>query len=164
MDDKDFPEPTTVRKMETWHIDCSECGHHADTYEISGDAYGILLGRSSANELAVLDAWKGKIFFDEMAGLTDASMPNAVEPTLSDCFRRVAGKICDPSPSGESYDFTGKKVCPNCKSPNIRYYADEPFQFAEIGVPNASHRRWDSLSSKEKTNFFTNKLIEVGCT
>lgn len=157
------PLESTARKVEVWHIECHECNHKEDTFEIAGDSYGILLGRTSVNQLVVLDAWKDKAFFDEVSRLVDILLSKAVEPFLSDCFRKVVGRVCDPSPSGEPYDFTGKVVCPNCKSESVMYHADEPFRFDNIDLPNIRHAKWDAMTENERMTFLKEKLTEVNC-
>lgn len=157
------PQEFTTRKVEVWHITCHECGQKEDTFEIAGDSYGILLGRTSVNQLAVLDAWKDKVFFDEVSRLVDILLSKAVEPFLSDCFRKVVGRVCNPSSSSEHYDFTGKIVCPNCKSANVMYHADEPFRFDNISLPNIRHTKWDAMTDNERMTFVKEKLSEVDC-
>ena len=90
-------------------------------------------------------------------------MSKVAEPLLSECFHRIIGKVCDPSQSGEPYDFTGKIICPNCGSPDVMYYADDSFRFDEINLPNVSHKKWDAMPSDEKVIYLKEKLVEVGC-
>ena len=157
------PTEPEIRKFIVLHLNCPECRYMGETHRLAGDTYGILLGRTSGNQLTVFDTWKDTHFFDELSRLRSTLMPKAVEPMLSDCFRKVIGRVCDPSPSGENYDFTGKILCPNCKSSNVMHYADEPFRFAEINIPNISHKKWNTFNDDEKAIFMMKELDQLGC-
>lgn len=162
MDNNQVPE-SEVRKVEILHVECPECGYKGITYLLAGDTYGILLGRNSVYQLAVLDTWKDTVFFDEISSLSNRFLSNPVEPESGDCIQKVIGLICDPSPSGEHYDFSGKKICPNCKSSNVNLFLDEPIMFDAIEIANISHKKWDALNNNEKVKFMKQKLTEVGC-
>lgn len=162
MDNNQIPE-SGIRRVEILHIECPECGYKGITYLLAGDTYGILLGRNSIGQLAVLDTWKDTAFFDEISSVKNRLLSNLAEPELSDCFQKVVGLICDPSPSGEYYDFSGKDVCPNCKSSNANFFLDEPIMFDNIELANVSHREWDTLNNDEKATFMKEKLGEIGC-
>jgi hypothetical protein len=162
MDNSKLPK-SEIRKVEIVHIDCPKCGLKGITYYLAGDTYGILLGRTSDNQLAVLDSWKDKTFFDEVSGNVHKLIKDSAKHEWSDCFRKVIGFICDPSQSGINYNFTGKKVCPVCKSSDATFILDDPIQFDTITLINVSHSKWDALPIDERDLYLKDKLHEVGC-
>jgi hypothetical protein len=119
-----------------WNVTSHDHGQRSTTYALTGDGYGYLLGRTSANELVLFNTWED-LFFDQIS--------NTVEELLKDyrgtlnCFGLVLGIACDPAPSGNRYDFSGKIWCPLCGSENVDYGPKDPSEFTSIDLPVATH-------------------------
>jgi len=152
--------PSRPTEVIRWHTRCKDHGHEAITYVLAGETYGRLLGRTSHHELAEFNYWEDPVF-DEMIKLVRKLLGR--EMGTSECFGRVLGAACDPAPSGELYDFTGKIWCPICASPHVHYWPDNPFQFEVIDLPHVTHQNWQQLSEKEKRERIREALRKVGC-
>ncbi len=149
--------PTRVIR---WHVKCEDQGHQAITYVLAGDTYGRLLGRTPYHELAEFSYWEDPVY-GEVIRLVRELL--ARERGTSECFGRVLGVACDPAPSGQLYDFTGRIWCPVCGSPNVDYRPDDPFQFEVIDLPHVTHRAWQQLSETEKRERLREALQKAGC-
>ena len=149
-------------KVIRWNIRCVESGHNAITYVLAGDTYGRLLGRTIKNELAEFDSWNSSDVYQEAEELVRHLLGQ--ERGTSDCFRRILGAVCDPAPSGELYDFTGKVWCPVCGSPNVEYGPDEPPIFEMMALPQVELSKWRQLTSKAlKRDLVKEALSRAGC-
>lgn len=151
--------PTEVIR---WHTRCEDHGHEAITYVLAGETYGRLLGRTPYHELVEFNAWEDPVF-KEMEALVDGLLGPGPRTSITDCFGVVLGAACDPAPSGQLYDFTGKIWCPVCGSPNVHYWPDDPFQFEVINVPHVTHQEWQRLSETEKRKRIREALRKAGC-
>lgn len=136
-------KPTKVIR---WNVRCIDNGHNAVTYVLAGDSYGKLLGRTAKNELAEFNSWEASDVYEEIEGFVQHLLGR--DHGTSDCFRRILGAVCDPAPSGELYDFTGKVWCPICGSLNVEYGPDEPPVFETIALTQVELSKWGQLTSK----------------
>jgi hypothetical protein len=154
--------PSRPTEVIRWHTRCADYGHEAITYVLAGETYGRLLGRTPSHELAEFNSWEDPVF-DEMIKLVRELLGPGPRTSTLNCFGLVLGAACDPAPSGELYDFTGKVWCPICGSPHVQYWPDNPFQFEVIDLPHVTHQNWQQLSEKEKRERIREALRKVGC-
>ena len=151
----------SLSRVVRWNVHCLEFQHRSLTYVLAGDTYGRLLGRTTKNELAEFNSWTDSIAFEEAEQLVSRALGR--RQGISDCFRRVLGVLCDPSPSGEKYRFTGRFQCPVCGSANVEYGPDDPPQFETIELPHVTHYRWNQLSDLRRSELIEEALREEGC-
>jgi len=153
--------PSRPTEVIRWHTRC-EHGHEAITYVLAGETYGRLLGATPYHELVEFNSWEDPVF-DEMIKLVRELLGPGPRTSTSNCFGLVLGAACDPAPSGQLYDFTGKVWCPICGSPNVHYWPDDPFQFEVIDLPHVTHQGWQQLSQAERRERIREALRKVGC-
>jgi hypothetical protein len=153
--------PSRPTEVIRWHTRC-EHGHEAITYVLAGETYGRLLGTTPSHELVEFNSWEDPVF-DEMINLVRELLGPGPRTSTLNCFGLVLGAACDPAPSGQLYDFTGKIWCPICGSPNVQYWPDDPFQFEVIDLPHVTHQGWQQLSQDEKRERIREALRKVGC-
>lgn len=143
-----------------WNVKCRAHSHITSTCVLADDTYGRLLGRTPRNELAEFNSWQDSVFA-ETSELVQTVLGR--NQGTSDCFRRVLEIVCDPAPSGERYDFTGKIWCPICGSSEVSYGPDNPPRFARIDLALVSHVNYQQLTDKEKRKQIQDELERNGC-
>jgi hypothetical protein len=149
-------------KVTRWKLICEDCGYEGHTYALgSQSSYGRLFGRTSKNEIVEFNAWEDTVF-NEVASIVD-SLIGKDHPKNSSCFRSVLGITCDLSPSGHSYEFTGKIKCPNCGYDHIKYGPGDPPIVEIANIPFATHTTWQKLGQREKENKIKRNLQEIDC-
>ena len=152
---------TSLSRVVRWNVRCLEFQHRSITYVLAADSYGRLLGRTTKNELAEFSSWTNSAVFEEAEQLVARALGR--RQGISDCFRRILGVVCDPSPSGEQYRFTGDFQCLVCGSTNVEYGPDDPPQFETIELPLGTHYRWDQLSQLKRSALIQEALHDGGC-
>jgi hypothetical protein len=152
-------ENGTPTRVIRWNVECG-LGHRSITYVVGGDSYGRLLGSTPHNEMALFDSWKDPVF-DEVEGVVKELLGR--DRGFSDCFQIVLGVSCDPAPSGDLYDFSGKVYCPVCGSLAVTYGPDNPPRVELIALPVATHRAWEQLGTPQKRDLVRQALDRSGC-
>lgn len=152
--------PTDLVKVVQWNIRCIENGHTAVVYVLGGDSYGRQLGVTSLHEYAIFDAWIDPVY-NELIGLVHQALDRT--SGISDCLFSVLGVVCDPAPSGYTYDFTGKIWCPVCGSSSMEYGPDEPPQFSMMTIPIVSHDAWTAYTEDQRRELVHEELKNAGC-
>lgn len=151
--------PTNLTKVVRWNIRCIENGHTAATYVLAGDSYGRQLGVTPLSEYVIIDAWIDPVY-NEVAEMVHQMFGRT--SGVSDCVLLALSVACDPAPSGNTYDFTGKMWCPVCGSSNVEYGPDEPPQFSMMSIPMVSHDAWEALSEDQKRALVYERLKTGG--
>lgn len=142
-----------------WSVTCPHA-HNSVTYVLAGDSYGVLLGSTRRGERVLLDSWQDPVF-EEVEDIVRSLLQR--ERGFSDCFQAVLGESCDPAPSGEMYDFSGRIYCPVCGTAANVYGPDDPPQIETIGLAPATHEGWQQRSTIERWDRIRRSLARVGC-
>lgn len=144
-----------------WNIVCEDEGHESFTYVLAGDGYGLLLGRTLENEIAIFNTWNDHVF-DEVKGIAISIEPKAEKSGFY--IQHILGFACDLSPRELQFDFTGKIHCPKCGTVNVSYTQDEKPEILQMDIPIVTHEEWNNLDlieKKKKIQGALNGLIEV---
>jgi hypothetical protein len=145
--------------VEIWNVVCDTCGHRSYTYVMAGDGYGHLLGRTATNEIAEFNSLEDPAYNEGREMLREIfPLSKKTGSPLVD----LLGLICDPSPSGQQYSFSGRIQCPECGRADVEYGPDEPPEVRTMRFPQVSHKNWDSLSKSLKKELLTRALVESG--
>jgi hypothetical protein len=82
---------------------------------------------------------------------------------IKNCFGLVLGIACDPSASGERYDFSGQIWCPICGTSNVDYGPNDPAELKDIHVSSVTHVGWNQLDQDKRRELLRSELIAIGC-
>ena len=148
-----------IKRLIFW-AKCFECGV---SYEIvNGTALdGMRLGLSEETLIPAVINWMKDAMFDEAWGIVkEQLLPKGLsEMDAAIIFDEIIGIICDPSPDGSNYNFTGKHPCPKCHCPQIHYGpTTDPPIFRDVELLKVTHFKWDNLSMEEKSNLIKKLL------
>jgi hypothetical protein len=150
---------TEERLVAIWNVVCRTYGHRSHTYVMAGDGYGHLLGRTATNEIAEFDSFDDPAF-DKAREMLDEIFP--LSKKTGGPLQELLGIICDPSPSGRQYSFSGRIHCPVCGRTDVDYGPDEPPEARSMRFSQVSHKNWDSLSTSQQKELLRQALVESG--
>lgn len=81
-------------------------------------------------------------------------------PRITRAFHDSLSAVCDPDTDGSPFVLGLKPRCPECGSANVPHFqSTDPPQFAEIDVPEATHREWDRLTSDQKQRRIAHAVV-----
>ncbi|MEN8241215.1 MAG: hypothetical protein ABFS17_04800 [Chloroflexota bacterium] len=150
-----------IIKIGVKEIKCMDCSFSVKDYTFgSFGGYGRFLGRTSKDEIAEFFAINDPVF-KEVSKLVDSILPEESRKRIG-CLHTVLESACDPAPSGERYQFLGKKGCSKCGSKNVKHNRLDP-PIEKIYLPFVTHSEWDNLSQEEKQQRITKQLGLIGC-
>lgn len=150
-----------IRRLKFW-AECFKCGN---SYEIVDDAAldGMRLGHSEKTLIPAVINWMEDTMFDEAWDIVKAQLlPKGLsEMDAAIIFDKIFGRICDPSPDGSSYNFTGDYPCPKCHCPQINYGPTDPPVYKDIELLKVLHFKWDKLNKIDKISLVKRLLDDL---
>ena len=134
-----------------WHYRCHSCDHR---FTLPGAdlsfSYGTFLGVSPTPEAAFLDAPSDPAYAEIRALVSGngrtAGMTGMIEGQL---IRSVVGRVFDPDSDRSLFTFVGTPPCPRCTSAQIDLLHETEIPWPGT-ISQATHQRWDALTSIEK--------------
>jgi hypothetical protein len=134
-----------------WHYRCRSCDHR---FTLPGAdlsfRYGSFLGVSPTPEAVFLDAPASPVYAEVQAVVSEnGRTPGMTGMAAGRLIRSVVGSVFDPDSNRSPFTFVGTPPCPRCASAQLALLHETETPWPGT-ISQATHKRWDALTSTEK--------------